>query len=75
MDHFIWNRTAFMGSDMRVELYNTWYGLQNASMMSGCAMRRCIGVMGTEFFNENFAPMFNNTNCKCMRRAGLMNSV
>jgi hypothetical protein len=35
------------------------------TVMSSCGWRRNVGVIGTEFFNKNFAPMFNDTNCKC----------
>lgn len=63
-----------MGSDMKTDPYNSWNGLQNVTVMSGCAFRRNVGVIGTEFFNKNFAPFFNDTNCKCPCPSGLMNS-
>ena len=64
MDHFIWKRDPFMGSDMNTDAY-TYNGIKNVTVMSSCGWRRNVGVIGTEFFNKNFAPMFNDTNCKC----------
>jgi hypothetical protein len=36
---------------MKTDLYSSWYGLGNVTMLWGCGRRRYIGVIGTEFFN------------------------
>lgn len=65
-----------MNSNMSVVPANV-QGLHNVTILGGCRRwgRRKIGVLGDEFFAQNFAPLLNDTIRKYMQQPGLMNSV
>jgi hypothetical protein len=53
---------AFLKSGMRVQAANM-HGIYNVTLLGGCRRfgRRKVGVIGDEFFQQNFGAMINET--------------
>jgi hypothetical protein len=73
-DQEFWReRKPFLNSDMQVDFYNRWHGLGNLTMITGCGVRRRVGVICNDFCLKNFGHIFNDTACKYMLSPILMN--